>query len=469
MNRLSTKAIIASGILAAVVVALTQQNPFFWDTLSQASRRSSWFFDEAFSTILLPYELDSGHPTGFNLYLAAVWSIFGRSLIVSHWAMFPILLGIYYQIYRLVERFFSPRSVGLAFLLIVTDVTLLAQATLVAPDLVLVFGYLLGLRGLVEQRRTWIALGAVLLVMVSLRGVFCLAALGCTALLFGSTGDKKWSIRGLLEMALPFIPAVIVLIAFNGWHYLQTGWVFSTPNPAWAGHREVLGFSGIARNLGILVWRLLDFGRWIYALIFAVALWFWWRNKWQYQKKELQLLLWPGVFLFVLATAMVLLSNPITHRYLLPGLLGLNALGAYLIMEKAPIGLQKWLVALVLISQLTGHFWIYPKHIAQAWDGSLAYLPYFQLREDAIQYAKEEAIPLADIATEFPAIGPLDWHTLSRGTEGFSRRSEATPYLFYATVMNDFSDEELAAMETWTIVWQKSYMGHEAIIYQRPN
>lgn len=468
MNSASSKAVIASTLIAAIIVALVQNNPFFWDTLSQASRRSSWFFDQQFRTILLPYELDSGHPTGFNLYLAAAWSVFGRSLVVSHWAMFPILVGIYYQIFRLVERFFSARSLWLAFALIVTDVSLLAQATLVAPDLVLVLGYLLGLRGLLEQKSSWVILGSIMLVSVSLRGVFCLAALACTALLLSGTGDRRWSLRNLIDLAVPFIPAIVVLIAFNAWHYWQSGWVFSTPNPAWAGHREVLGISGIARNLGILAWRLLDFGRWIYWPVFAGAAWLWWRNKWQYSKKELQLLLWPTVFILVLSTAMVLLSNPITHRYLLPGLLGLNALGAYLVLEKAPIGLRKWMFAIVLVSQLTGHLWIYPKHIAQAWDGSLAYLPYFELREDAMNFAQDNNIPLADIGTEFPAIGPLDWHLLSNTDEGFSNRSEPSPYLFYSTVMNDFSDEDLEAMEGWTIIWQKEKLGHEARIYQRP-
>ncbi len=468
MNKVANKAIIVSTVLAAILIALVQDNPFFWDTLSQASRRSSWFFHEGFGTFLLPYEIDSGHPTGFNLYLASIWSFFGRTLVVSHWAMLPILIGIYYQIFRLVERYFSSSSTWLAFILIATDVTLLAQATLVAPDLVLVLGYLSGIRGLVEQKKGWVIVGSILLVSVSLRGIFGLAALGCTALLFSGTGDRQWNLRNLVDLALPFIPAFLVLIAFNGWHYAQTGWIFSTPNPAWAGHREVLGFSGIARNLAVLSWRLLDFGRWIYWLVFAVAMWFWWRSKWNYSKKELQLVIWPAVFLVVISTAMVLLSNPITHRYLLPALLGLNTLGAYLILEKAPLNLRKWIFAIVLISQLTGHLWIYPKHIAQAWDGSLAYLPYFQLREDVIQFAQEQDISLADIATEFPTIGPLDWHYLNNVNEGLISRSEPSPYLFYATVMNDFSDEELAEMEHWTVVWKKEYMGHEAILYQRP-
>jgi hypothetical protein len=449
---------------------MVQHLPFFWDTISQASRRSSWFYGQGWGSILLPYEIDSGHPTGFNLYLATCWKLFGRTLVVSHWAMFPIVWGIIYQIQCLVQHFFSPANRLWASLLILTDVTLLAQATLIAPDLVLLLGYLLGLRGILFKRSNLVMLGSILLVSVSLRGIFGITALGLTSLLhyYLSLGKPfSWTLEGLWRTLRPFFPAALLVIGFYCWHYTQTGWWLSTPNPGWAGHREILSSKGVLRNFGIIGWRLLDFGRWTYWLVFGGALVIWWRQKMPLTAFLKALISWPVVFLVVLSTAMVLLSNPITHRYFLPALIGLTTLGAYLLLEQWNSKRRWWVFALVLASQLSGHLWIYPPKVAQGWDASLAYLPYFHLREQALNFARENKLPLGNIATEFPAVGPLDWYELTGKTEGFAYREESTPYLFYTTVMNDFSDQELDQMSSWEVLWEESYLGHRAVIYQR--
>lgn len=460
-----------SGILAVLFISLVQHLPFFWDTVSQASRRSSWFFEEGWGTLLLPYEIDSGHPTGFNLYLASVWKLFGRSLVVSHWAMLPVLWGIIYQIQYLVQHFFSTSNRIWALVLILTDVTLLAQATLIAPDLVILLGYLLGIRGIIFKKNGWVILGSLLMVSVSLRGIFCLAALGLSSLLyyyFTSNRKSLLSFKEWWSVIKPFLPAALLITAFNLWHYLQTGWLLSTPNPAWAGHREILSMEGAARNLGIIGWRLLDFGRWAYWLLFGTAFLLSWRSKKTLNLAFKALLIWPGIFLFVLSSAMILLSNPITHRYFLPALIGLTTLGAFIVLEQWSSNKRWWIYALLLVSQLSGHCWIYPAKVAQAWDASLAYLPYHHLKAQAIDYAHTNDIPLKSITTEFPAVGPLDWYQLNGQTEGFDYRNDESPYLFYTTVMNDFTDEELDQMESWNVIWEKTYLGHKAVIYKRP-
>ncbi|MEL7221249.1 MAG: hypothetical protein AAGJ93_08020 [Bacteroidota bacterium] len=470
MRRFISNPLLWSGVLAAVLISLVQHNPFFWDTISQASRRSSWFFGEGWGTILLPYEMDSGHPTGFNLYLAGVWKLFGRSLVASHWAMLPIVWGIIYQIHYLVEHYFSAPHRIWAKLLVLTDVTLLAQATLVAPDLVILLGYLLGIRGIFFRKSGWIILGSTLMVSVSLRGIFCLAALGLSHVFYHYLVVNKkvlTSPRIWWSIIQPFLPAILLLIGFNAWHFLQTGWILNTPNPAWAGHRELLSIKGAMRNVGIIGWRLLDFGRWAYWLVFGTALWLWWRNKPSILPTLKSLLLWPGIFLVVLSTAMILLSNPITHRYFLPALISLTFLGAFIVLEHWKTKRRWWVYTFLLLSQLSGHCWIYPPQVAQAWDASLAYLPYFHLKEEAVDFAYTNQIPLDSITSEFPAVGPLDWTTLNEKTEGFVYRDENSPFLFYTTVMNDFADKELAQMAKWPIVWEESYWGHRAVIYER--
>jgi hypothetical protein len=127
-------------ICVFVVLALffsTMQNSFFWDTVQLGSKHASFYFEADFASLLLPENIDSGHIPFFGMYIALAWKIFGRSLLVSHLAMLPFVLGIVWQLYR-VSNLFQIRFPALAVLLVALDPTLLAQITLVSPDVVFI-------------------------------------------------------------------------------------------------------------------------------------------------------------------------------------------------------------------------------------------------------------------------------------------------------------------------------------------
>ncbi|HBE43638.1 MAG TPA: hypothetical protein DDW27_21070, partial [Bacteroidales bacterium] len=112
----------------------TINNGFFWDTIQLASKHANYYLTTDFTGILLPDSIDSGHIPAFGIYLAFIWKIFGRSLIISHLAMLPFVVGILWQMKILVSRFVSKENTGWAFLLVCCDPTLLSQVTLVSPD-----------------------------------------------------------------------------------------------------------------------------------------------------------------------------------------------------------------------------------------------------------------------------------------------------------------------------------------------
>ena len=100
---------------AFLLVVLHRNNSFFWDTVQLGSAHANYYYDNQFSSLLLPIEIDSGHIPTFGMYIALLWKLFGRTLAVSHLAMLPFALGIVFQIFKLCRKFIPEQFVGLAF------------------------------------------------------------------------------------------------------------------------------------------------------------------------------------------------------------------------------------------------------------------------------------------------------------------------------------------------------------------
>jgi hypothetical protein len=94
-------------LIFLILLSATVSYPFFWDTIQLASKQAHFFYETGFHSIILPNEIDSGHIPSLGIYLALLWKIMGKSLIVSHLAMLPFVMGIVFQSILLVRRLFS--------------------------------------------------------------------------------------------------------------------------------------------------------------------------------------------------------------------------------------------------------------------------------------------------------------------------------------------------------------------------
>ena len=168
----------------------------------------------------------------------------------------------------------------------------------------------------------------------------------------------------------------------------------SPPPETYGGQRQVLGAAGIARNIALVGWRLMDFGRvflWLFVPLGAI---------WLGRKRILdalslrQSLVTMAALIGGLAMLFVPFSNPPGHRYFLVG---------YLMLILVAVGLaewgewrMKWKVGLMVVGlgMVTGHFWVYPKGVAQGWDASLAHVPIFKLQQQAEDFIKTNKVPL---------------------------------------------------------------------------
>jgi hypothetical protein len=165
--------------IAAVAIYLVRYHVFFWDTVQLGSKHAHFYYEHNFATLLLPQEIDSGHPPTFGLYLAALWLIFGKTLPVSHFAMLPFVWGILYFLWKIGKSITEERKALFLLGMAMVDPTLASQCLLISPDVALACFFLMGVYAIL-QRHKWLKLLAMLgLAMVSMRGMMTVAALFC--------------------------------------------------------------------------------------------------------------------------------------------------------------------------------------------------------------------------------------------------------------------------------------------------
>lgn len=389
-----------AGLLMVIWNVISWQFPFFWDTVLN-SRTATWYLETGFAQIPVPENLDAGHPPFFSLYLAGIWKLFGRSLTVSHLAMLPFLGMILVQFHRLTLRWLSPMGRIWAMVLLFCEPTFLAQASMVTPDIALVGFYLLALNGLLDHKRWLTAFALVLMASMSFRGILMVGTIFLTDLgLAWLAGIRRPNLRKIW----PYLPVAVLTLLWMWIHWRAVGWLMSPPPETYGGQRKVLGAAGIARNIALVGWRLIDFGKvflWLFVLLGAIGLG---------RKRILEALALRQTFVAMtalvggLAMLFIPFSNPPGHRYFLVGYLmllvvavGLAELGAWR---------MKWKIALSVVAfgMATGHFWVYPKGIAQGWDASLAHVPIFKLQKQAEDYLLTQKVPMEDVCADFPLL-----------------------------------------------------------------
>ncbi len=169
--------------------------------------------------------MDSGHIPVFGMFLALMWKLFGRSLAVSHLAMLPFVAGAVWATRKLVNHLFKTRYNGLITLFLLADATILAQFTLVSPDVWILCFFTMALYGFLREKRVLLAAASALLALTSMRGMMIVAAFLTTGLVMALffSGEKgtgrKWPGRTMdyLLQAIPvYLPAALFAALYLG-------------------------------------------------------------------------------------------------------------------------------------------------------------------------------------------------------------------------------------------------------------
>ena len=475
MDRIEKTGLITFCLLAIGLTYFVKDNSFFWDTVQLGSLHAHFYFENNFNSLLLPEEMDSGHPPFFGMYLACCWKIFGKSLAVSHFAMLPFILGTVILLFRIGKYLFHP-SYWVLFLvgLVFFDPCWIGQAAMITPDLVLVFSFLLALNGVLEKDTSskhahlQIAIGIIGLCLISMRGMMVAAAIFLFDYLnYFFLEKKKFTIPKAFNKTIPYWMGGLLGLAFLIFHYVKTGWIGYHEESPWAPLFARVGWQGMIRNVGILAWRVLDFGRVFLVLILLLGAWKVFFQKIKLDKKMKQLMMLLCLLILFLSPSFIMHKDLSAHRYLLPIFLVIDLLSVYtvfLFFEK-----NKFLVVLMILGLSTGNLWIYPKTVAQSWDSTLAHLPYFELRKKMIDYLTENEIPIKTVGTVYPNLATFELIDLNGIDEQFPEADLGKhKYIFYSNVYNDFSDNEILLLEKeWKVVKEFRKYRISVILYRK--
>lgn len=464
-------------ILTIAVTFLVRNNLFFWDTVQLASKHGHFFFENDFSSLILPMEIDSGHLPAFGFYMAFCWKIFGKTLAVSHFSMLPFLLGVGFYLLRIGGFLVNEKKAPWLLLLCFADPVLAGQSVLVSPDVVLVCFFLMGLHAVWVKKSDWLLMLSVIgLGMTSMRGMMVAFGLFAFYMVLASarfrtlpTFAKKTAL--FFKKITPFVPGGLIALAFLFYHWQQTGWIGHHPESPWAPSFEQVGISGFVKNIAVLGWRMFDFGRVFECLLLVLF-----AKRFFHKEKKLEQLLTLSIIIFIVTIpSQLMYRGLLAHRYFLPFFISLHLIVYYLLFEmssqKSLFGIpKKWLISMVIFGLLSGNLWIYPKKISQGWDSTLAHIPWYEMIHRAQDYLTKENILFAEVGTAFPNIGPREWYELDGRAEGFKEKDfDQDCFILYSNIMNDFSDEEIDDLENdWQVIYQEERMGVCLIIYKNP-
>jgi hypothetical protein len=391
------------GIAALVMViwnVISWQFPFFWDTVLN-SKIAHWYLESGFSSLTVPESLDAGHPPFFNLYLALVWKVTGPALWAAHLAMLPFLLILLVQFWKLCLRFLPAGMRPAAMILLFCEPTFLAQSSMVTPDIVLVSLFLCSVNAVLEGNRRLLSVALVGLAAATFRGILAVPAIFLIEVgIAWVNGVRKpnWIKIG------PYLPVAGLTLLWLWAHYRAVGWLLTPPPETYGAHRQVVGVLDMIRNLGIVGWRFLDFGRVGIWLVLLGVLVFSGRPN-QIQKSQfrklLVMFLAPAALLTVL---FIPFSNPIGMRYFLVCYLLLMLGVIWLVGQLVAKRWRKWVLGFMGLALLSGHFWVYPDNIAKSWDSSLAHVPWFMMDDLAKGVFEEGEAEKQVLCTDFPML-----------------------------------------------------------------
>ncbi len=397
-----------------------------------ASRHPHFFLANHFQTIYLPNYLDSGHPPLFGIYIAFTWLLFGKSLLVSHVAMLPFLLLIAYQVPQLLSRWLNGYALLFSSLLVFLEPTLLAQATLVSPDIVLMSIFITGINLYLNKKYKTLALVLIPLGLISLRGMMVLFASFYAIILNDILAQRKFNLHYFFTITLVFLPSVVIAATWLWLHYQHTGWIGFHSDSPWASSFQQVSLAQMLKNAILFIWRLLDFGR---ITVWLLALFLLFKFKLANQS-NLKWIIPIAVFILVFAANTLFADGLVGHRYFLP----IYFLSLVFVLKNIPLAFaKKSMLAYVLlfISFLIGATFVYPSKIAMGWDATPAHLPYYSLRKEAIIFLNNNNIPLQTVACGFPNLDTREILELNGDSSHFNSYSDTTlKYILYSNVFN---------------------------------
>lgn len=431
----------------------TLDHGFFWDQTAGYSMPADYLCTHGFLSMLYPPDYVAEPPLA-HLYLATLWTWFGRSLLVAHLSVALFSIGVVWQVYRLCEQT-APRYAPYLFGLIMAEPALFTQLLLLSPDVMLCFFALLSIRLLLAGRRFLLSLAVLCLGLISIRGFVMAAGLGLGYLLIQLLVEKKSFRKAFLYAFPPFLPVLLAMGSWFLYRKIETGYWLYAPDFAYLEHRQWANGPRLLKNLLGLALRMADSGRLVvWILFFAAFMKMGIRSFFVFIARSSLALLYLGV-LFALLSVTLPVTNPFGDRYFLVVFILFALVTVQMAGEVyTPKRVRLSCIVLILVL-LSGHAWVYPEKIAKAWDSVLSHMPYYSLREEMVRYLDKEGIPAGEVSASFPLNARFDDTEINGDLRRFSPVDwQHSRYILYSNVYNwdDESLQKLRAGGDWQLV-----------------
>ncbi|MBV4358321.1 hypothetical protein [Pinibacter aurantiacus] len=441
---------------------------FFWDSTQALSVPATYLYDHNFSNFNYPNGV--ADPPLIHFILALSWKFFGRSLVTSHVALGLFSIGCFYQVFLFCKRNASVKiTAAFLFLLMILDASFLTQTLLLFPDIFLFFFSFLSINLYQKNKRFLLSFSLLFLSMCSLRAFSICGAVGLAIFFYELYIDKNNApLQVFKRSIIPFLPAIAAIVTFFVSKKITTGSFFIQDNSLWKGSWELVGIKQFLGNIKGVIRFMLDNGTiaaWI-ALIFA---WSNVKDKKKFLNDNRFIIYLFASTLFVMSLLTLPFTNSFGKRYFILPCIFLNFLAGKMAFEALRRRMAIAVCVLMLAGMISSHFWKYPERFSTAWDCSLGHLPYYRLRQQAIDYVKQNNIDPASMSFFFPGAQAGKYIELNDSEMSFAEfdLSQNT----YATCSN-ISNRDIALkneiVNHWQLVKTFSSCGIYISIYKRP-
>ena len=451
-------------LIYSFIIILSINRCYFWDNVQFTSKEAHWYYNNNFSSLLLPGFSENSeivgsgcHPPLIGIMTAVLWKVFGKHLWVSHVFIGLWALVLVYNSWKLL-KIIIPDGIAIFVLpVLLLDSTILSQIFIASPDIVLLASFVTAVRTVIERKRWLLTVALIFLLQINGRG----AAAGGVLFLFYIIHEvvsryKRLTVRLIIDCIIPFIPALVLASFYYVSYILKYGWIFNNPDSPWiSGWQKPEGFLQILKNLASFILRLGENGRFIvYILVISTFLILKKRklNRTIFKSLDLSLvwlfsLLFLFFFYFVVTT-----TSAMTSRYYMGMFFILNILLFRMLPEVMSAGKIKIVSIIIIVFLLTGNFWTYPDKISKAWDASLAHLPYYSLRSECLNYLEINGFDFNKVSGGFCFKGNQKYVDLEDRELYISDMTD-NQYFIYSNIAN--LDDELINELTESGKWEK--------------
>ena len=429
---------------------------FFWDSTATLSKPAHFLYENNFSSIIFPDNFVDDN-VALSALVAFYWKIVGRSIFSTHIFFSIIGIVLIYQSYKMCKIFVPDHQIfPYLFLLFISDTALVTQSLLFMTDTVMVLFAIMSIRYMLENKKWAFALSILGLSLLRARGVFMCAGIGLSYFIYLLYQNNWKSPFKLLKQAvIPFLPCIIVIIAFLVYKSVLTGslvYYFREDTP-WSGHYQMAGIKQLMINVATAGRFFLDYGRiflWIllFYIIVKVGI------KTIAEVKNISV---PCIIFGSTLCCLLFVTLPITNafgfryfilQYMLVALISGLLLFRFIERKKA-----KMICIGLIIGLWSGHGWIYPDKVSGGWDTMLAHIPYYQLRRDALNYLENNHIDFQSVGFFFPATSQGKYIELNDDERVFATFDlETNQYVAFSNIAN-WDDETIDEVTShWILV-----------------